>query len=121
MSYPKFLKECELNRELDPSEETIDHINRDVVDNSKDNIQILSRKDNSSKSALRAMPVSARCVWCQKPFELSTSQRRNSSRDKAGPFCSRLCSGRYGKSISTGSNKLPKMKIKVSYYRMDDK
>jgi len=47
-SYPRYLIEVYLNRELLP-EETIDHINNDFTDNRIENLQILSLSDNAKK------------------------------------------------------------------------
>lgn len=49
VSYPKYLIECHLNRYLSEFE-TIDHINADFTDNRIENLQILSRAENASKS-----------------------------------------------------------------------
>lgn len=120
-SYLKYLKELELGRELDVNLETIDHINRDFMDNGKDNIQILTRSENSKKSVKRRADVYDNCVWCGTHFKLSTSQLRNRSRDKAGPFCSRSCVGLYGKSLQNNcGERLDRRDIKVTYYSNDD-
>ncbi|UYL04356.1 hypothetical protein EPNKCIFM_00049 [Klebsiella phage KP13-16] len=119
-SYPKYLKELELGRELDVNLETIDHVNRDFTDSSEDNIQILSRAENAAKSALRRSDVYDNCVWCGKHFKLSNSQIKNRCRGKAGPFCSRSCSGKYGKEVQRGGELLPPIDITVNYYRLDD-
>jgi len=121
VSYPKYLKELELGRELDVNLETIDHVNRNFTDGSEDNIQILTRSENSAKSAKRRADVHDNCVWCGTRFKLSTSQLRNKSRDKAGPFCSRSCVGLYGKSLQNNcGERLDRRDIKVTYYRNDD-
>ena len=119
-SYARYLKEIELGRELDRNEETVDHKNRVNTDNDSENLQILTRAENAAKSALRRLPVNDNCVYCGNEFTLSKSQVRNSSRKKAGPFCSRKCSGSYGKSIQLGGNELPPNDIKVTYKRNDD-
>jgi hypothetical protein len=120
-SYPKYLKELELGRELDVNLETIDHVNRDFTDGSEGNIQILTRSENSAKSAKRRADVYDDCVWCGTNFKLSVSQLRNRSRNKAGPFCSRSCVGLYGKSLQSNCvERLDRRDIKVKYYRNDD-
>lgn len=47
-SYPRYLMEAYLNRELLP-EETVDHINNNFRDNRIENLQILSLSDNAKK------------------------------------------------------------------------
>lgn len=119
-SYPKYLKELELGRELLASE-TVDHKDRDFTNDVPENLQILSASDNAKKSALRRKSVHSDCVYCGKNFELTVSQLRNRSRKKSGPFCSRTCSGNYGSDIKNSKiGHLPENDIQVEYYRNDD-
>lgn len=120
-SYARYLKEIELGRELDRNEETVDHKNRIHTDNEAENLQILTRSENSSKSALRRNEVKDNCVYCGTEFTLSVHQVRNRCRKKSGPFCSRNCSGSYGKSVQLGGTVLPPNNITVTYKRNDDK
>lgn len=119
-SYPKYLKEVELGRSLDPLEETIDHKDRNFKNDSPENLQIMTRGENAAKSAERRKEVFDNCVFCGKEFKLSVSQVRNRCRGKAGPFCSRSCVGKYGKGVQGGEKTLPPNEIVVSYYRLDD-
>lgn len=119
-SYARYLKEIELGRELDRNEETVDHKNRNHTDNEAENLQILTRVENAAKSALRREDVKDNCVYCGTEFTLTKSQVRNSSRRQAGPFCSRKCTGLYGKSIQMGGGTLPLKDITVTYKRNDD-
>lgn len=121
-SYPKFLMEYELAIELDPILHTVDHIDRDFTNNNRSNLQILSKSENSKKSAKRRKPTKAKCVWCNKEFILSKNQLvKRRTKNLAGPFCSRVCSGKYGKAVQ--NNKVPLItakSIKVEYYKLDD-
>ena len=47
VSYPKYLMEQKLGRELDPDLETINHKNGDFTDNRWENLEILSRVDHA--------------------------------------------------------------------------
>lgn len=47
VSYPKFLMERHLGRELHPDKETIDHINNDFNDNRLENLRIIDRVSHS--------------------------------------------------------------------------
>ncbi len=120
-SYPKYLKELELGRELDVDLETIDHKDRDFSNDSPDNIQVMSRSDNSKKSVLRRKDTFDNCVWCEKYFELTISQVKNRCSNRAGPFCSRSCAGKYGAELQNGrQSPLGRNEIFVEYYRLDD-
>ena len=48
VSYPKALMECYLGRRLE-SDETVDHIDDNIMNNAQSNLQVLSRADNASK------------------------------------------------------------------------
>lgn len=51
VSYPRYLMEQHLGRELLP-EEQVDHINEDFTDDRIENLQLLSRAENNRKSNL---------------------------------------------------------------------
>lgn len=120
-SYARYLKEIELGRELDKDTETVDHKNRNHLDNNENNLQILSRSENSKKSALRRATVVDNCVWCGVEFTLSDNQVKSVHRKKSGPFCSRKCSGKYGAELQNNrTKKLDSNNIEVTYYRNDD-
>lgn len=120
-TYARYLKEIELGRELEPNEETVDHKNRNHLDNEESNLQILTRSENASKSVKRRKEVKDYCVFCGEEFVLSVHQIRNRCRGKSGPFCSRQCVGKYGRLVQHGYiEKLPPNEINVTYTRNDD-
>lgn len=117
-SYPKYLIEQKLGRLLE-NDETVDHINRDISNNSYDNLQILSRSENAKKSAIKAQDIFHECCWCGKNFKLTRSQIKNYKR-KSGPFCSRKCSGQYGAELQNKRvEKLGKPDIVLKYKSLD--
>jgi len=119
-SYPRQLMESKLGRELS-DDETVDHVDRNLLNEDEDNLQILSVVENSEKSALRRKDVHSNCVFCGTFFKLSVTQVRNRSRKKAGPFCSRSCAGTYGASVQNNKvDRLPENNIVVEYFRNDD-
>lgn len=94
-SYPKYLMEQHLGRELEDWE-TVDHINEDFTDDSIENLQILTRIENISKSAKPAEMITFICPECG---EEATKEARNvrhnqGSYNRRGPFCSRSCAGK---------------------------
>jgi len=103
MSYPKFLKEVELGRKLDPNMETVDHIDGNFLDNSAENTRIIPRSQHSKEDRIICLPIYLPCVWCGKIVE-TTSYKVNTSinRGKASPFCNKTCSGQYSRSVQLG-------------------
>ncbi len=96
-SYPRYLMEVYLNRELLP-EETIDHINNDFTDNRIENLQILTVQENIHKQHL-LHPRKTRTFICPNCKKESTKYenyvKNNLKKGKQGPFCSRECAGQY--------------------------
>ena len=100
ISYPKALLEIKLGRILEDNE-TADHEDENFTNNNINNLQQLSRADNSAK----AMSVSNRkekieicvCLWCNSKFErpLRYIKRRQTILGMAGPFCNRICARKY--------------------------
>lgn len=97
--------------------ETVDHIDRDVKNDKLNNLQVLSREEHSKKDAIKRLDIKANCVLCGKEFVLTKNQVNSRAKSKAGPFCSKTCSGKYGSSISNGNSKIKRSDIKIIYYR----
>ncbi len=120
--FSRLKMEAHLGKKLAPAE-TVDHIDGNPVNDSLTNLQILSRSDNSAKSAIRRNIVSSICPMCGAKFELSRSQisshRKSTTIKIAGPFCSRTCIGSYGKNVQeTGTTAVGKQ-VSVSYWNKD--
>lgn len=95
-SYPKYLMEQTLNRDL-TLEETVDHIDEDFTNDKLDNLQILSREENAAKSmSFRPRKTySFVCPECNKEATKYLNQvKSNLKKTKRGPFCSKVCAGR---------------------------
>jgi hypothetical protein len=103
VSYPKFLLEQKLGRSLLP-DETCDHIDNDYTNNCLDNLQVLTRSDNSKKQMVFRPAEKSYfvCPECNKSFyrEMRYVRYNNISQKKAGPFCSRSCAGKYGQRLA---------------------
>jgi hypothetical protein len=98
VSYPKYLMEQQLGRELDPDLETIDHINRDFTNNDISNLQIIERSEHAKLDAERTKEQQFVCEVCNKEFTLTSWQLhdavQNRKKGKTGPYCSRSCAGK---------------------------
>lgn len=100
ISYPKWLLELQLGRRLDPNLETVDHIDSNFENNSLENLRIMPRKEHSTEDTRRVKHVKFNCAWCKKEFERSPRLVRDKARkNKAGPFCSRACAGKYSRKL----------------------
>lgn len=99
VSYPKWLMEQQLGRKLDPNE-TIDHWDSNFDNNDLSNLRVVPRSEHSSNDTRRVKPVKFICGWCNKEFERSPRLVRDKARkNKAGPFCSRACAGKYSRML----------------------
>lgn len=115
ISYPKALVESNIEERLLPNE-TVDHDNRDFTDNSKENLKIRDRSEHSVHDATYVVVGPATCIECGTVFIPSVGQA-NSRAGKAGPFCSRKCSGKYGARVQNGGEVLERQEIDKTYYR----
>lgn len=95
ISYPKYIMQQYLGRSL-TDDETVDHIDGNVLNNDISNFQILSRAENALKSAKWAKYLKLTCKYCGKQFERrEVIHKRNLSVRKIdGPFCSKQCVGK---------------------------
>lgn len=99
VSYPKWLMELQLGRRLGP-DETIDHWDSNIENNDMDNLKVIDRAEHSSNDTRRVKLVKFQCAWCSNEFERSPRLIRDKARkNKAGPFCSRACAGKYSRML----------------------
>lgn len=123
VSYPKFLMEQHIGRELDPVKETIDHIDGDFTNDDLDNLRIIDRSTHAKEDAKYAKLITITCVWCGKKAKKKGNKlRHNSKQGKAGPFCGKSCAGKYGKAVQLGQiEKKPVQPSPESEYYYKDK
>ena len=105
ISYPKYIVETSINRYL-TEEETIHHIDGNPLNNDLNNLAVITRSAHSKLDSQRRKSVNVSCLECKKLFTIDGSKIRYREIGKAGPFCSRNCSGKYGKKVQLGHKKL---------------
>lgn len=117
VSYPKYLMEQHLNRELE-HDEIVHHIDGDFTNNAFENLEVLTRtnhaihhgKDNIAKYLHYV------CGICNEAFSIEASKVKHNQNtlNRAGPFCSKKCAGRYGAEVQNGRQ--PSAVSKQVYY-----
>jgi hypothetical protein len=104
ISYPKYLMEVHLDRYL-AENETIDHIDGNFLNNDLSNLQVIDRQKHSYNDVYRNEDITVKCQYCGKEFIIKGStirQRNRTDRHQSGYFCSKQCSGKYGRDIQRG-------------------
>jgi hypothetical protein len=96
ISHARYIMQQHLGREL-TRQETVDHINGDPLDDSLENLQILSLADNVRKSAKQIEYLDFMCPCCGKEFKTQARYVRHNQvkRRSSGPYCSRKCAGTF--------------------------
>lgn len=119
ISYPKALVESDRGVRL-LQNETIDHNDRNINNNSRDNLKIRDKSEHCSLDAVRVKTNSVNCVECNTLFEPSTKQRSiqvgKGAPEPYGPFCSKSCSGKYGARVQNDGEKLNRREVPKTYY-----
>ena len=100
ISYPKYLMEVKLNRYLS-TDEQIDHIDGNPQNNDYSNLQILYLGKHQELDALRNKDITINCAYCGKEFTIKGNIISQRNRHGSGYFCSKKCSGKYGKEIQS--------------------
>lgn len=108
-SYPRYLLEKSIGRVLNDNED-VHHKDGDFTNNKLDNLEIIDHAEHSRKHSQKYFnPVKVICQWCNMEFILTPKQQRrraqNAKRNKGGLFCSKSCSGKYGKHVQLSAKK----------------
>lgn len=112
ISYPKYLMERYLNKKL-LENETVDHIDKNPLNNNLFNLKIVDRKKHCKNDAIYNKDIIIKCTYCGKEFTIKGSkitQRTRSDRPNTGYFCSKTCIGKYGSDIQ--NNKIKPKQVK---------
>lgn len=95
MTYARWLYQEHVQRVLDP-EEHVDHIDEDKLNDQIGNFQLLSNLENHRKSRGEPEMVTFLCPTCGvEATKLARMVRHNRKLGRAGPFCGKLCAGKY--------------------------
>lgn len=117
VSFPKFLKELELGTAL--GNLTVDHQDRDKTNNQLDNLVVRERSEHVKLDATRIKVSPVVCPICGVEFIPTKNQINSRAKKLAGPFCSRSCQGKYGKSVQMGEQSLGRTPVTVTKYKLE--
>ena len=121
ISYPRYIMEKHLGRYLEKDEQ-VDHIDGNPSNNDISNLQILKFKEHQKLDALRNEDIEVSCTYCEKKFIISGNKindRNRKDRHQSGYFCSRTCSGKYGREIQMNlRNHIKIDKVQPSKYKV---
>lgn len=117
ISYPKALKEIEMGRRLQ-EHETVDHHDRNKSNDETSNLIVIPRSTHSSLDVVRVKVQEMACVHCGTLFIPTSNQINTRSESKAGPFCSRRCTGSYGSKVQQTGEKMGRLKIEKTYFQL---
>lgn len=118
ISYPKYLMELHLGRYLEKNEQ-VDHIDGNPLNNDISNLRVVLLGEHQSLHAIRNKDVIVNCTFCNKPFSIKGSKINYRNRYNSGYFCSKQCSGKYGRMLQLKRiDKTVKPKVLVSKYKV---
>lgn len=100
ISYPRLVMETHLGRSLLPDED-VHHVDEDTTNNNLSNLEVKLHTEHCRNHSIKyRSDVTTNCIYCGKEFIITPMrQRYHASSKKAGPFCSRMCSGKYGTDV----------------------
>ena len=112
MSYPKYLIEKELGRQLLPWEE-VHHKDENPLNNDLGNLEVRLHGEHQADHSTKFHDTIAVCGWCGKEFLWTAVKQRNFYKNRRyddtyseTPFCSRQCSGYYGQRFRAERQKI---------------
>ncbi len=105
ISFPKYKLECFLNRLIKKGFE-VHHKDENPLNNNIENLEEVEKKEHLKNHAIKKIKVwenniEEKCYQCGNIVFLKDNKARcyyyNKKQGKVGPFCSKICSGIYGK------------------------
>ena len=92
-SYARYLMSCKLGRYLN-SDEVVDHIDDDKLNDCLSNYQILTTRENNAKGRSRTHRTLI-CPVCNEAFTKEARQVDHKIASGKTPTCSRTCGGKW--------------------------
>lgn len=87
--------------------EVIHHKDGNGENNVLENLEILTVSGHAKRHARKAAPVGLRCALCGNAFmRTARYERHNRKQGKAGPFCSKVCAGRWSRNEQIKSGRV---------------
>lgn len=116
--YAKIKMEVKLEKVLS-KDETVDHVDRNSKNDRYGNLRILDKPKHAADDARRLKLPKVSCVWCGTKFQTTRQHLMRRKTERAGPFCSKSCGGKYGASVKNGGSKLKRINHDRVYYKAD--
>lgn len=117
--YSRAQMEMSLGRFLSWSDH-VHHIDGDETNDDIANLAVIDISAHAAMHAFRRVSADVKCVWCDTEFSIPGNILRRREAGKAGPFCSRECSGEYGALLQNGYvGKIPPPIFTREYVRLD--
>lgn len=115
--------EIKIKRRLTDNEDA-DHKDGDHTNDAYSNLQVLTKQQNAAKAARRRRAKPVACSNCGERFIPSRHQTGCGEPGvvprKAGPFCSKSCTGKYGASVRNTGLRKGRQQTSVSYYTFNN-
>ena len=105
-SYPRYLIEQHLGREVLPNED-VHHIDENPLNNDISNLEIIMHGEHQRRHAQKYFDKKVSCSCCGKEFVWTAKQQGDHARNVRRPnrkntgnvFCSKRCAGIYGRKV----------------------
>jgi len=100
ISYPRLIMENYLGKILLP-EQDVHHKDGNVENNDISNLKVILKSEHVRNHSIKyTESINVLCFYCGVIFILlpirQMRRKQEEKRGKSGPFCSRICSGKYG-------------------------
>lgn len=118
ISYPKALSEVKLGKRLEKNE-TVDHHDRNFLNDDNNNLKIKDRAVHASEDAIRLHVEPICCPVCDTKFIPNKNQIKNHHRQSSGPYCSSQCLKIFKQKSIIEKKSMPKIELNKTYFRID--